>query len=117
MDSATQLIAGVWAGESCDELAVMRCLENACRNKVEWCGQHGITIAEEQWPSHGLPQEVITDKGRETMSRLQRRLDHYLELVNARPKEEQEELVRGLRGIENMLDYLFEQTKGDQSPC
>lgn len=65
VDSATQLIAGVWAGESCDELAVMRCLENACRNKVEWCGQHGITIAEEQWPSHGLPQDVITDKGRE----------------------------------------------------
>ena len=59
----------------------------------------------------------LTDKGRETMDRLQRRLDHYLELVNARPKGEQEELVRGLRGIENMLDYLFEQTKGDQNPC
>lgn len=65
VDSATQLIAGVWAGESCDELAVMRCLENACRNKVEWCGQNGIVIGPEQWPSHGLPYEVITDKGRE----------------------------------------------------
>lgn len=59
----------------------------------------------------------LTDKGRETMERLQRRLDHYLELVNARPKEEQEELVRGLKGIEKMLDYLFEQTKGEQNPC
>lgn len=65
VDSVTQLIAGVWAGESCDELAVMRCLENACRDKAEWCGRHDVTIMPEQWPSHGLPQEVITDKGRE----------------------------------------------------
>lgn len=65
VDSATQLIAGMWAGEACDELSVMRCLENACRDKAEWCGQHDIVIAPEQWPSHGLPQEVITDKGRE----------------------------------------------------
>lgn len=65
VDSATQLIAGVWAGEECDEMSVMRCLENACQDKVEWCGRHDITITEEQWPSHGLPYEVITDKGRE----------------------------------------------------
>ena len=65
VDSATQLIAGVWAGEACDELSVMRCLENACRDKAEWCGQHGVIITPEQWPSHGLPYEVITDKGRE----------------------------------------------------
>lgn len=65
VDSATQLIAGVWAGEACDEMSVMRCLENACRDKAEWCGQHGITIMSEQWPSSGLPYEVITDKGRE----------------------------------------------------
>lgn len=65
VDSATQLIAGVWAGEACDELSVMRCLENACRDKAEWCGQHGVIITPEQWPSHGLPSEIITDKGRE----------------------------------------------------
>ena len=65
VDSATQLIAGAWAGVTCDESAVMRCLENACRDKVEWCEQHGVVIDPEQWPSHGLPYEVITDKGRE----------------------------------------------------
>ena len=32
-------------------------------------------------------------------------------------KEEREELVRGLQAIENMLDYLFDQTKGDQKSC
>lgn len=65
VDSATQLIAGAWAGVTCDQSAVMRCLENACRDKVEWCEQHGVVIDPEQWPSHGLPYEVITDKGRE----------------------------------------------------
>ena len=59
----------------------------------------------------------LTDKGRETMARLQRKLDHYLELVNARPEEEREELVRGLHAIDRMLDYLFEETKGDKNPC
>lgn len=87
VDSATQLIAGVWAGESCDELAVMRCLENVCRNKVEWCGQHGVAITPEQWPSHGLPQEVITDKGREFCGgRMQELCRRYgVELITQAP--------------------------------
>lgn len=65
VDSATQLIAGVWVGFECDESAVMHCLENAVRDKVEWCGQHGIEIQAEQWPSSGLPYEIVTDRGRE----------------------------------------------------
>lgn len=87
VDSATQLIAGVWAGESCDELAVMRCLENVCRNKVEWCGQNGIVIGPEQWPSHGLPYEVITDKGREFCGgRMQELCRRYgVELITQAP--------------------------------
>lgn len=87
VDSATQLIAGVWAGEACDEMSVMRCLENACQDKAEWCGQHGITIAEEQWPSHGLPYEVITDKGREFCGgRMQELCRRYgVELITQAP--------------------------------
>ncbi len=87
VDSATQLIAGVWAGESCDELAVMRCLENACRDKAEWCGQNGIVIDPEQWPSHGLPYEVITDKGREFCGgRMQELCRRYgVELITQAP--------------------------------
>ena len=51
------------------------------------------------------------------MDRIGKRLDHYLALVNARPQEEQQELIRGLRAVERMLDYLFEQTKGGQDLC
>lgn len=87
VDSATQLIAGVWAGEACDEMSVMRCLENACRDKAEWCGQHGITIILEQWPSSGLPYEVITDKGREFCGgRMQELCRRYgVELITQAP--------------------------------
>ncbi len=87
VDSATQLIAGVWAGEECDEMSVMRCLENACQDKVEWCGRHDITITEEQWPSHGLPYEVITDKGREFCgARMQELCRRYgVELISQAP--------------------------------
>ena len=59
----------------------------------------------------------LTPKGREAMVHIQKKLDHYLELVNARPQEEQSELIRGLRAIEQTLDYLFEQTKGEYDPC
>ncbi len=59
----------------------------------------------------------LTPKGRETAGRIQRRLDHYLELLNALPSGTKEELKRGLQAANQMLDYLFEQTKGDQDLC
>lgn len=65
VDTATQLIAGIYVGFSCDETAVMACLAQAAEDKVEYCRGHGIEISAEQWPNSGLPREIITDKGRE----------------------------------------------------
>ena len=59
----------------------------------------------------------LTEKGRETTQRIQRRLDHYYELLNALPDGTQKELYRGYQAANQMLDYLFEQTKGDQNLC
>ena len=55
----------------------------------------------------------LTPRGRETVERLQARLNHYLDLLNALPTDAKEELIRGFRAANQMLDYLFEQTKGD----
>ena len=44
VDTATQLIAGIYIGLECDESAVMLCLANAAQNKVEFCRGHGIEI-------------------------------------------------------------------------
>lgn len=65
VDTATQLIAGLYVGLECDESAVMLCLANAAQDKVEYCREYGIEIDSSQWPSLGLPHEIITDKGNE----------------------------------------------------
>ena len=37
--------------------------------------------------------------------------------INALPSGTREELVRGFQAADQMLDYLIEQTKGDQNLC
>ena len=59
----------------------------------------------------------LTGQGRETAERIQKGLDHYMELLNALPDGTREELRRGFEAANQMLDYLFEQTKGEQNLC
>ena len=55
----------------------------------------------------------LTPKGRGAVERIQKLLDRYLDLLNALPSDAKEELVRGYLAANQMLDYLFEQTKGE----
>ncbi len=59
----------------------------------------------------------LTPKGRETVERIQRQLDHYLKLLDGLPSGTREGLERGFQAANQMLDYLLEQIKGDQDPC
>ena len=59
----------------------------------------------------------LTQKGQETARRIQTRMDHYLELLNALPDHTREELRQGFQAANQMLDYLLDQTKGDQNLC
>lgn len=68
VDTATQLITGIYVGLEAGELAVLKCLENAAHDKVQFCQQYGIKITPEQWPSCDLPYEIITDKGKDFCS-------------------------------------------------
>lgn len=68
VDTATQLVTGVYVGLEAGELAVLKTLENAAMDKVQFCQQYGIEISPEQWPCSGLPEEIITDKGRDFLS-------------------------------------------------
>ena len=65
VDTATQLIAGVYVGLEAGESAFIKCLANAAMDKVAFCRSFGIEIDKDKWPSEGLPGEIITDKGRE----------------------------------------------------
>ncbi len=68
VDTATQLIAGLYVGYDAGEEAVMACLSNAAMDKVEYCRRFGIEIEPADWPSAGLPSEIITDQGRDFLS-------------------------------------------------
>ena len=65
VDTATQLIAGIYVGMEAGEGAVMACLANAASDKVNFCKKYGIALDPVQWPSCGVPDEIITDQGRE----------------------------------------------------
>ena len=65
VDTSTQLIAGVYVGLEAGESAFIKCLANAAMDKVAFCRSFGIEIDKNEWPSEGLPGEIITDKGRE----------------------------------------------------
>lgn len=65
VDTATQLIAGIYVGLDAGEQAVISCLANAAMDKVEFCKRYGIEITKDMWPNTGLPGEIITDKGKE----------------------------------------------------
>lgn len=65
VDTVTKLIAGIYVGLESGETAVMACLANAAADKVAYCAAYGIEIDAMQWPSSGVPAEIITDKGRE----------------------------------------------------
>lgn len=65
VDTATQLIAGIYVGLDAGEQAVINCLANAAADKVEFCNRYGIEIKADEWPNTGLPGEIITDKGKE----------------------------------------------------
>lgn len=68
VDTATQIIAGVYIGLEAGELAVLKTMENAAMDKVQFCKQYRIEITADQWPNSGLPTEIITDKGRDFCS-------------------------------------------------
>ncbi len=65
VDTATQLIVGLYVGLEAGEGAVMSCLAQTAGDKVEFAQKFGIAISPEQWPNSGMPSEIITDKGRE----------------------------------------------------
>ena len=65
VDTATQLIAGIYVGLDSGDTAVMACLRNAAEDKAAYCAAYGISIEQWQWPSHGLPNEIVSDKGSE----------------------------------------------------
>lgn len=64
VDVFSGLIAGLSVTvEGAGWLAAMLALENAATDKVAFCQEYGISIAEDEWPSHHVPEAVLADRG------------------------------------------------------
>lgn len=55
----------------------------------------------------------LTEKSRATAERLQQRMGHLLALLADLPQEVKDDCERGIRAIEQALDYVYEQSKGE----
>ena len=65
IDTASGLIAGVYVGLDTGETALMACIANAAGDKTAYCAAYGIDLSPADWPSRGLPSEIISDRGGE----------------------------------------------------
>lgn len=64
VDVFSRMIVGVYVGlEGPSWNGARHALFNAFSDKVAFCARHGITITEEEWPCHHLPQELVADRG------------------------------------------------------
>lgn len=75
--------------------------------------QEGYLTRSRRGPDRRVVILSLTPKGREAAQRLQGRLNRFLDLINALPDGTRDNLIQGFQAAEQILDYLFEQTKGD----
>lgn len=64
IDVWSRLITGLYVGyEGPSWIGAMMALVNMVTPKVEYCAQYGISINEDEWPSHHAPKILLADKG------------------------------------------------------
>jgi putative transposase len=63
-DVYSHFIPGFYIGlEGPSWQGVAMAIENTAANKVDFCAQYNVSITEEEWPSHYLPQIFFADRG------------------------------------------------------
>lgn len=87
IDVASRLITGIHVGLKGTGNAVLGCIANAAADKVEFCRRYGIDITPEQWPAHGLPNRICTDRGSDFTSDMVTTLCevYQVEIINLPP--------------------------------
>lgn len=64
IDVFTRMIVGFSVSlEGPSWLGMMLALYNATVDKVAYCKEYGIDITQDMWPSHGLPEAILGDRG------------------------------------------------------
>lgn len=64
VDVFSRAIVGMYMGlENASWVSAMEALSNTVLDKVEYCKQFDIEITEDMWPTVGLPESIIGDRG------------------------------------------------------
>lgn len=64
VDVFSRTIVGMYIGlENASWVSAMEALANAMMDKVEYCASFGIEITADMWPTVGLPEAIIGDRG------------------------------------------------------
>ena len=64
VDVFSRAIVGLYVGlENPSWVSAMEALSNTVLNKVDYCKQFDIDITEDMWPTIGLPEAIIGDRG------------------------------------------------------
>ncbi|MBW4522821.1 MAG: transposase family protein [Scytolyngbya sp. HA4215-MV1] len=64
IDVFSRMITGLSVSlEGPSWLGAMQALENAAIDKVAFCQEYGVEIAEEDWPCRHLPEVILADRG------------------------------------------------------
>lgn len=63
-DVFSRMVVGLYVGlENASWVSAMIAMSNAFLDKVSFCKDYGIDIEASQWPSIGLPESILADKG------------------------------------------------------
>ena len=64
VDVFSRAIVGMYVGlENASWVSAMEALANAVSDKLDYCASFGIEITEDEWPTVGLPEAIIGDRG------------------------------------------------------
>ncbi len=64
IDVFSRLIAGIYVGlEGPSWLGAMIAFANTAESKVDYCSRYDISIVEDDWPCHFLPERLMADRG------------------------------------------------------
>jgi len=64
IDVFSRMVTGMYVGlEGPSWAGMMMAIANAASDKVKYCAEFGIEIAEDEWPCHGVPGAIRGDRG------------------------------------------------------
>ncbi len=64
IDVFSRMVTGMYIGlEGPSWVGAMMAIANAASDKVAYCQEYGVGIAEEEWPCHHIPVAILGDRG------------------------------------------------------